>query len=400
MAKALDKHSDSQMMSKQASKQASKRNVILVGDCIEQLKTLPDESIDCCVTSPPYYGLRDYGTGKWVGGDPNCPHYRTTKRSDATATGHKAMMDGGHPVGDAIYKTVCPLCGAVREDKQIGLEETPEQYINHLVEVFREVKRVLKNDGTLWLNIGDSWWGSGSRGYDFTKNSKGMGKIQMGSKGTLQLSNLPKLVGSQCNYKDKDIIGIPWMLAFALRADGWYLRQDIIWSKPNPMPESVRDRCTKSHEYIFLLTKSKKYHYDSDAIKEKAKTNPQKRNKHNEGYQADYAKGDRFSDGDRVYGADGFRNKRDVWSVPLRPLKEAHFATFPEKLIEPCVLAGCRQGGIVLDPFFGSGTTGVVALKHGRDFVGCELNPQYVEIAKRRTSSVQMQFSQGVMLDV
>lgn len=377
-----------------------KRNCILVGDCIEQLRKLPDESIDCCVTSPPYYGLRDYGTGKWIGGDPNCPHYRTTKISDATATGHKAMMDSGHPVGDAIYKSVCPLCGAVREDKQIGLEETPEQYVQRLVEVFREVKRVLKNDGTLWLNIGDSWWGSGSRGYDFTKNSKGMGEVQMGSKGTLQLSNLPKLVGSQGDYKDKDIIGIPWMLAFALRADGWYLRQDIIWSKPNPMPESVRDRCTKSHEYIFLLTKSKKYHYDSDAIKEKAKTKPQKRNKHNEGYQADYAKGDRFSDGDRVYGADGFRNKRDVWSVPLRPLKEAHFATFPEKLIEPCVLAGCRQGGIVLDPFFGSGTTGVVALKHGRDFVGCELNPEYVEIAKRRTSAVQMQFSQGVLLDV
>ena len=361
---------------------------------------MPDESIDCCVTSPPYYGLRDYGTGKWIGGDPDCPHYRTTKKSDATATGHKAMMDGGHPVGDAIYKTICPLCGAVREDKQIGLEETPEQYVQRLVEVFREVKRVLKNDGTLWLNIGDSWWGSGSRGYDFTKNSKGMGEVQMGSKGTLQLSNLPKLVGSHGEYKDKDIIGIPWMLAFALRADGWYLRQDIIWSKPNPMPESVRDRCTKSHEYVFLLTKSKKYHYDSDAIKEKAKTKPQKRNKHNEGYQADYAKGDRFSDGDRVYGADGFRNKRDVWSVPLHPLKEAHFATFPEKLIEPCVLAGCRQGGIVLDPFFGSGTTGVVALKHGRDFIGCELNPEYVEIAKRRTSAVQMQFSQGVMLDV
>ena len=374
--------------------------MILCGNSVEKLKELESESIDCCVTSPPYYGLRDYGTGKWIGGDPDCPHYRTTKKSDATATGHKAMMDGGHPVGDAIYKTICPLCGAVREDKQIGLEETPEQYVQRLVEVFREVKRVLKNDGTLWLNIGDSWWGSGSRGYDFTKNSKGMGEVQIGSKGTLQLSNLPKLVGSHGEYKDKDIIGIPWMLAFALRADGWYLRQDIIWSKPNPMPESVRDRCTKSHEYVFLLTKSKKYHYDSDAIKEKAKTKPQKRNKHNEGYQADYAKGDRFSDGDRVYGADGFRNKRDVWSVPLHPLKEAHFATFPEKLIEPCVLAGCRQGGIVLDPFFGSGTTGVVALKHGRDFIGCELNPEYVEIAKRRTSAVQMQFSQGVMLDV
>ena len=389
MTEILDKPISTQMMPKQASKQASKRNVILVGDCIEQLKTLPDDSIDCCVTSPPYYGLRDYGTGKWVGGDPNCPHYRTTKRSDATATGHKAMMDGGHPVGDAIYKTVCPLCGAVREDKQIGLEETPEQYVQHLVEVFREVRRVLKSDGTLWLNIGDSYCGTGSKG-----NYKDP-KYKDGRNGQ-SVSLTQKIEG----YKSKDLIGIPWMLAFALRADGWYLRQDIIWSKPNPMPESVRDRCTKSHEYIFLLSKSQRYYYDCDSIKEKAKTKPTKRNKHKEGYQADYTKGDRFSPGERVYGADGFRNKRDVWSVPLKPLKEAHFATFPEKLVEPCVLAGCKPNGIVLDPFFGSGTTGVVALKHGRDFVGCELNPEYVEIAKRRTSSVQMQFSQGVMLDV
>lgn len=389
MTETLDKPISTQMMPKQASKQASKRNVILVGDCIEQLKTLTDESIDCCITSPPYYGLRDYGTGKWVGGDPNCPHYRTTKRSDATATGHKAMMDGGHPVGDAIYKTICPLCGAVREDKQIGLEETPEQYVQHLVEVFREVRRVLKSDGTLWLNIGDSYCGTGSKG-----NYKGP-KYKEGRNGQ-SVSLTQKMEG----YKSKDLIGIPWMLAFALRTDGWYLRQDIIWSKPNPMPESVRDRCTKSHEYIFLLSKSQRYYYDCDAIKEKAKTKPSKRNKHKEGYQADYAKGDRFSPGERVYGADGFRNKRDVWSVPLKPLKEAHFATFPEKLIEPCILAGCKPNGIVLDPFFGSGTTGIVALKHGRDFVGCELNPEYVEIAKRRTSAVQMQFSQGVMLDV
>ena len=395
MTEVLDKPISTQMMPKQASKQASKqagrRNIILVGDCIEQLKTLPDESIDCCVTSPPYYGLRDYGTGKWVGGDPNCPHYRTTKRSDATAIGHKAMMDGGHPVGDAIYKTVCPLCGAVREDKQIGLEETPGQYVEHLVEVFREVRRVLKNDGTLWLNIGDSYSGSG-------KGPAGNLCKRHDEQNMTNSSVVQAVVPDGC--KPKDLIGIPWMLAFALRADGWYLRQDIIWSKPNPMPESVRDRCTKSHEYIFLLSKSQRYYYDCDAIKERAKTKPTKRNKHKEGYQADYAKGDRFSPGERVYGADGFRNKRDVWSIPLKPLKEAHFATFPEKLVEPCVLAGCKPNGIVLDPFFGSGTTGVVALKHGRDFVGCELNPEYVEIANRRTSSVQMQFSQGVMLDV
>lgn len=381
-----------------------KRNCILVGDCVEQLHKLPDESINCCVTSPPYYGLRDYGTGKWVGGDPNCPHYRTTKTSDATATGHKAMMDSGHPVGDAIYKSVCPLCGAVRIDDQIGLEETPEEYVSRLVEVFREVRRVLKSDGTLWLNIGDSYASQrgGTTPPAETLSGGIHGKTADGdnvNRGRKDGYN-PTRNASAIGMKHKDLIGIPWMLAFALRADGWYLRQDIIWAKPNPMPESVKDRCTKSHEYIFLLSKSQRYYYDNDAIKEKAKTKPTKRNKHKEGYQADYAKGDRFSPGERVYGANGFRNKRDVWNVPLRPVKEAHFATYPEKLIEPCILAGCVEGGVVLDPFFGSGTTGVVAMKHGRDFIGIELNPEYVEIAQRRTQSVQMQFSQGVMLDV
>lgn len=390
MAKALDSKSDTQMM----SKQASKRNVILVGDCIEQLKTLPDESIDCCVTSPPYYGLRDYGTGTWVGGDPNCKH---RGKPFAIRAHINQNCTGGNDIkNQQVYepfKKVCPLCGAIREDKQIGLEETPEQCVEHLVEVFREVRRVLRKNGTLWLNIGDSY--CNSNGY-----ARASEKFQRKGRNDAPANDRDLKALHESGLKTKDLIGIPWMLAFALRADGWYLRQDIIWSKPNPMPESVRDRCTKSHEYMFLLSKSQRYYYDCDAIKEMAKTKPTKRNKHKEGYQADYTKGDRFSPGERVYGADGFRNKRDVWSVPLRPLKEAHFATFPEKLIEPCVLAGCRQGGIVLDPFFGSGTTGVVALKHGRDFVGCELNPEYVEIAKRRTSSVQMQFSQGVMLDV
>lgn len=240
---------------------------LLHGNSIDALKTLPDGSVDCCVTSPPYYALRDYGTGKWEGGDPNCPHYRTSKYSEQTATGHKAMMENGSAVGDAVYKHVCKLCGAIRVDDQIGLEETPEEYIEKLTDVFREVRRVLKPNGTCWINIGDSYWGSGSRGFDFTGKLTEKSKIQEGSKGTVNLSAVPQLVGSHGEYKNKDLIGIPWMLAFALRADGWYLRQDIIWAKTNCMPESVKDRCTKSHEYIFLLSKQQTYFYDADAIK-------------------------------------------------------------------------------------------------------------------------------------
>lgn len=242
------------------------KNNVLHGDCREMLKTLPDQFVDCCVTSPPYYGLRDYGTGKWIGGDPNCPH----KGKPFAIRAHiNENCTGGNDIkNQQVYepfKKVCPLCGAIREDKQIGLEETPEEYIQNLVEVFREVRRVLKDDGTLWVNIGDSYWGSGSRGYDFTDKWSDASKLQSGSKGTEDLHNLPKLIGSKDGYKNKDMIGIPWMLAFALRADGWYLRQDIIWAKPNPMPESVKDRCTKSHEYIFLLSKSPKYYFqDSD----------------------------------------------------------------------------------------------------------------------------------------
>lgn len=233
-------------------------NTVLQGDCLEVLKTLPDKSIDCCVTSPPYYGLRDYGTAKWVGGDPNCPHRRMSKFSPRTITGHHQEELIGN-VGDAIYKTICPLCGAVREDKQIGLEETPEEYIEKLVDVFREVRRVLKDDGTLWLNIGDSYAGTGSKGdYKDPKYAEGRN------------GQVVSLTQSVAGCKNKDLIGIPWMLAFALRADGWYLRQDIIWQKPNPMPESVKDRCTKSHEYIFLLSKQPKYYFDYEAIQEDA----------------------------------------------------------------------------------------------------------------------------------
>lgn len=379
----------------------TKLDYIYHSDALKALQTMEDCSVDCIITSPPYYGLRDYGTGTWVGGDENCPHYRTSKRSDATSTGHKAMVDSGHPVGDAIYKTVCPLCGAVRVDEQIGLEESPEEYIDKLVAVFREARRVLKDDGTLWLNIGDSYWGSGSRGFDFTNLPLDHSEIQKGSKGTMNLSALPKLVGNNGVYKDKDMIGIPWMLAFALRADGWYLRQDIIWAKPNPMPESVVDRCTKSHEYIFLLTKKKKYRFDYKAIQEDCVSEVSDNSAIRFG-------GSKYGDNDdthfqtysgNIYKPTEKRNKRDVWSMSVSPIKEAHFATFPEELVSNCILAGCPKDGVVLDPFLGSGTTGVVAHRMGRHFVGCELNSEYIDIAKRRIakSAYQMDLIEDFM---
>lgn len=366
-------------------------NTVIQGDCLEVLKTLPDKSIDCCVTSPPYYGLRDYGTGKWIGGNPDCPHKRMSKFSENTITGHGQEELRGN-VGDAIYKSVCPLCGAIREDKQIGLEETPEQYIEKLVQVFREVKRVLKDDGTLWVNIGDSYWSSGSRGYDFTGKMSEASKLQSGSKGTENLSNIPKLVGkTDSGIKNKDLVGIPWMLAFALRSDGWYLRQDIIWAKKNCMPQSVKDRCTTSHEYIFLLSKKPHYYFDYKAIQEDAVSKDDKR----------YGQGRIDYDGKRAQGDDDKaqnsfvvisdkRNKRDVWRVSTKAVKEAHFATFPEELIKPCILAGCKRGGVVLDPFFGSGTTGRVSISLGRNYLGIELNEDYIDISDKRTNNVQM----------
>ena len=239
---------------------------ILLGNCIDKLKELTDDSVQTCITSPPYYGLRDYGTGRWVGGDPNCNHFRENKKGNSTSTGHKAMFESGNAVGDAIYKKVCPICGAVRVDEQIGLEETPEEYIDNLVQVFHEIKRVLKDDGTLWVNIGDSY-----NGYKGNAVSQYNDSDYVGGHGFHPTRESG--YGLECkNLKPKDLIGIPWMLAFALRADGWYLRQDIIWQKPNPMPESVTDRCTKSHEYIFLLSKNEKYYFDNDAIKEPCTT--------------------------------------------------------------------------------------------------------------------------------
>lgn len=356
------------------------------GNSVEVLKTLPECSVDCCVTSPPYYALRDYGTGHWEGGDPNCPHYRTSKYSEQTATGHKAMMDNGSPVGDAIYKSVCPLCGAIRVDEQIGLEETPEEYIQKLVEVFHEVKRVLKDDGTLWVNIGDSYWGSGSRGFDFTNVFTEKSKIQQGSKGTVNLTNLPPLKGSENGtYKNKDLIGIPWMLAFALRADGWYLRQDIIWHKPNPMPESVTDRCTKSHEYIFLLSKLPHYYFDNKAIQEEAIYAGDNRGERTDSRRGTYMNSMSGNTGD-------YRNKRDVWSCKVgcgySDENGSHYATYSPKLIEPCILAGSRADGIVLDPFSGTGTTGATALNLGRKYIGIDLSEKYITMSNKRLQKI------------
>jgi len=291
---------------------------ILQGDCIESLKKLEDQSINTCITSPPYWGLRNYND----------------------------------------------------EEKQLGMEDTPEEFVNNLVNVFREIKRVLRDDGTVWLNLGDSY---SSGGRTTTTNQSLRGDKDYGV-------TRPK---PSKGIKPKDLIGIPWRVAFALQQDGWYLRQDIIWHKPNPMPESVRDRCTKAHEYIFLLSKNVKYYYDHEAIKEDAKTPAVSRNKMGEGYQADYTKGKRFSDGERVWGSTK-KNKRSVWKVSTKPFKGAHFATFPKDLIEPCVLAGCPEGGTVLDPFGGSGTTGIVAAQHNRNAVLLELNQEYIDLAKQR----------------
>lgn len=297
--------------------------------------------VQTCVTSPPYFGLRDYG-----------------------------------------------------HDGQIGLEQTPEQYIAAMVEVFRCVRDVLADDGTLWLNIGDSYASMQRSG---RKESPGVGakqemppirtKIRWGKGGgTNFFWRIP--TDEYGDIKPKDLIGIPWMLAFALRADGWYLRQDIIWHKPNPMPESVRDRCTKAHEYIFLLSKSERYFFDSEAMQEPATgRDPGNISPHK------YF-GERFAETKANLanvGARETRNRRSVWTVATRPYKGAHFATFPPALIEPCILAGSRPGDIVLDPFMGLGTTAQVALEHGRAYLGCELNPEYKALQDERISKAKDQ---------
>lgn len=357
-------------------------NLIEFGDCRETMRKWKKQGIKAqtCVTSPPYYGLRDYGTATWEGGDNSCDHIESEnkhggQRADRNQEGYKKQ-----------YKDLCKKCGATRVDSQLGLEETPDEYIKAMVEVFRCVWDVLEEDGTLWLNIGDSYCGTGSKGeWVDPKNPEG--------RNGQSVSKTQKLAG----YKSKDLIGIPWMLAFALRADGWYLRQDIIWHKPNPMPESVQDRCTKAHEYIFLLSKSSKYFYDAESIKEEVKEvsitraksawNPTKLN-----VGLDGAKNESFETmGDRWVKEKA--NKRSVWTITTKSYDGAHFATFPTDLIEPCIMAGAPVGGIVLDPFMGSGTTAQVAQHLGRQYLGCELNPDYKPLQDKRLCQFVLDFA-------
>lgn len=423
---------------------------IVQGDAAQKLQELPPGSVQCCVTSPPYFGLRDYGTGEWQGGDRECEH-STGRGSNVKQTKHPNA--DGYPAS-APHRggggNVCEACGARRIDSQVGLERTPMEYVGRLVEIFREVRRVLRDDGTVWLNLGDS--------YNAYNGNSGMGG-PVGLTQSIERPKLPKGYGLTVKtLKPKDLIGIPWMVAFALRSDGWFLRSDIIWAKPNPMPESVIDRPTSAHEHLFLLTKNARYFYDADAVREPHATGTAKR------YETPFV--DRYaqaaSGGWRgSFGGDvgpqlnpAGRNRRNVWEVVTAPYADAHFATFPPKLVEPCVLAGtspkacgtcgapwrrlvepgelageariqpgprpaadergvsdsglARTNGrtwrerhergweptcahesdagrcLVLDPFAGSGTVGVVCEWHGRDFVGIELNPDYCQMAERR----------------
>jgi DNA modification methylase len=406
---------------------------IKIGDCREVLKTLPDKHFQTCITSPPYYGLRDYGTASWVGGSENCSHI-----GDTLGNNRNFIDEGGRGSNKASLSTGdCIKCGAKRVDSQIGLEETPEQFVESLVNVFREIKRVLKDDGTLWLNLGDSY---SSGGRTTTTNQSVRGDKDYG------VTRPPPVEG----IKPKDLFGIPWRVAFALQADGWYLRQDIIWNKPNPMPESVQDRCTKAHEYIFLLSKSPHYYFDNVAIKEETTTFD------NSNRDRDTTKLNNTPGRTKMAGLKTnqyeTRNKRSVWTVNTKPYKEAHFAVFPTDLIEPCVLAGSsakicsgcgkaykremvttdvpdrivrdhmvgvipkrdkpsrmnskdmlsltkEDNGFVkqcncdtdkteqdriIDPFGGSGTTALVADRHNRDATVIELNEEYIGIAKKR----------------
>jgi DNA modification methylase len=426
-------------------------NLIEFGDNRETMKKWAEKGIkvQMCVTSPPYYGLRDYGTGSWVGGDENCDHVERVNQQ-----GGDLAMNRDPAPQTFQYKNICGKCGATREDKQLGQEETPEEFVNNMVDVFRHVRDILADDGVIWVNMGDSYYnyrpGKGQRQSKQTIASQKFSEVEESAKRGRVLDG----------YKEKDLMGIPWMLAFALRADGWYLRQDVIWNKPNPMPESVRDRCTKSHEYIFLLSKSQTYFFDNEAIKEPL-SDPNRKNfqsgSRSNGINLDRQDNDLSERTKKVVYES--RNRRSVWTVNTRPYIGAHFATYPPELIEPCILSSTSEKGhcpecgsrwvrevertrlkrneldpsdpryrpntyegeygdingkgdagytatktlgwkptcecghdpvpdIVFDPFMGSGTTAGVALRNGRQYMGCELNPEYGELQQNRIKDV------------
>lgn len=350
-----------------------------IGDCRELLARLPEGCVQTCVTSPPYWGLRDYGTARWEGGDPTCDHRESTPTRTAasvassTLSGGKASVHASH-----VFRGDCGRCGAVRVDLQIGLESTPEEYVATIVAVFRGVRRALRDDGTLWINLGDSY-ASIAGGYDDTGSAGASGVVSAKTRGAVRKGERRR---PPSGLKPKDLVGIPWMVAFALRADGWYLRSDIIWAKSNPMPESVTDRPTKSHEYLFLLAKSEQYFYDKDAVTERSTWPGQ--NRSSRAPAATAMPGAPPHVGLRDDKPTGKRNLRDVWRMATRPYAGAHFAVMPPALVEPCILAGSRPGDLVLDPFLGSGTVAMVAQQHRRRWVGFDCNPAYAKLVEER----------------
>jgi len=322
---------------------------ILLGDALGQVKTLDEKSIQTVITSPPYWGLRDYGTATWEGGDSKCEH---TISMPSKWTDKKRRADRPEVANRGGDNSKCHQCGALRIDNQVGLEPSPEDYISNLVLLFDEVKRVLADDGTVWITIGDSYVGQSWSGRGNVIDIKG--NTYVGSDGKGRRGAAHKKQGK--GLKPKDLVGIPWMLAFAMRNAGWYLRSDIIWAKPNPIPEPVKDRPTRAHEYIFLFSKNRKYYYDYDAVKE------------------------------RTVDGVGWRNPRDVWFITPRQYRGEHIAVFPYEIPERCILAATRVGDTVLDPFVGSGTVCEVARKLERNSIGIELSERYFNIAAKLMS--------------
>jgi len=354
------------------------------GNCIDKIQELKDNSIDCVVSSPPYFGLRDYGTAQWQGGDPNCDH---VANPNATKKQGNPEFDKNRPSRDktkckGYHKDICPKCGAKRIDEQFGLEKSYEDYLANTVKVFETFKPKLKDTATIWWNVGDTYAMSSMRGKDSLFRS-----IDQSKSG---IRNVKRSI--PIGLKAKDLMMIPNRVAIALQEAGWYIRSEIIWHKPNPMPESIKDRPTSAHEKIWLITKNKKYYYDAESIKEPCTESTKQRYKSgwngNEkrdfpgSQQNNFSKyiGSEKSKQDALKG----RNKRNVWTITTKPFKEAHFATFPPDLIKPCIKAGCPEGGVVLDPFGGAGTTGIVAKSLNRQSILIELNPEYIKIAKKR----------------
>lgn len=422
--------------------------IIHQGDSLSALRTLPSESVHCVVTSPPYWGLRDYGTARWDGGDIECDHSTARSRGDDIRVNDRQGTSAGSRPNTLLR---CP-CGATRSDEQLGLESAPDEYVNKMVEIFAEIKRVLRRDGTCWLNLGDSYAGSGCGWGGGSISEKGNHHAHVHG---IDNPRKSKDKTPPLGLKPKDLVGIPWRTALALQADGWYLRSDVIWSKPNPMPESVTDRPTKSHEYIFLLSKSQRYYFDQEAVKENA-TSTDNSLRDRETTKLNNTPG-RTRMGGLVNNGYHTRNIRSVWNIATQPFSEAHFATFPEALSQLCLLAATSEKGVcaecgapwrrvfakgvglprerneirncppgtgsdgrnnisgpmlaewqeahphvfkgwqasckcnatiipatVLDPFCGSGTTGVVTTRLGHNFIGIELNPDYIAMANRR----------------